>query len=61
MQKNLYIIRENIINEMFNTEDEKLDIATGGDDDIRKSVIETISRLGDKEEQEIGKGIEIMT
>ena len=34
---------------MFNTEDEKLDIATGGDDDRRKSVIETISRFGDKE------------
>ena len=29
-------------------EDEKLDIATGGDD-RRKSVIEAISRLGDKE------------
>ena len=59
--KNLHIIRENIINEMFNTEDEKLDIATGGDDDRRKSVIETISRLGDKEEPEIGKGLKIMT
>ena len=59
--KNLYIIRENIINEMFNTEDEKLDIATGGDDDRRKSVIETISRFVDKEEPEIGKGLEIMT
>ena len=35
--KNLYTIRENIINEMFNTEDEKLDIATGGDDDRRIS------------------------
>ena len=46
---------------MFNTEDEKLDIATGGDDDRRKSVIETISRFGDKEEQEIGKGLKIMT
>ena len=46
--KNLYIIREDIINEMFNTEDEKLDIATGGDDYRRKSVIETISRFGDK-------------
>ena len=33
---------------MFNTEDERLDIATGGDDDRRKSVIETISELGDK-------------
>ena len=31
--KNFYMIRENIMNEMFNTEDEKLDIATGGDDD----------------------------
>ena len=40
--KNLYIIRENIINEIFNTEDEKLDIATGGDDDRRKSVIENL-------------------
>ena len=59
--KNLYIIRENIINEMFNTEDEKLDIAIGGDDDRRKSVIETISILGDKEEQEIGKGLKVMT
>ena len=45
---------------MFNTEDEKLDIATG-DDDRRKSVIEAISKLGDKEEQEIGKGLKIMT
>ena len=59
--KNLYIISENIINEMFNTEDEKLDIATGGDDDITKLVIETISKLGDKEEQEIGKGLTVMT
>ena len=58
--KNLYIIREDIIKEMFNTEDEKLDIATGGDDDRRKSVIETISKLGDKEEPEIGKGLKIM-
>ena len=40
--KNLYNIREDIINEMFNTEDEKLDITTGGDDDRGKSVIETI-------------------
>ena len=38
--KNLYIIREDIINEMSNTEDEKLDIATGGYDYRRKSVIE---------------------
>ena len=37
--------------------DEKLDIATGSDDDRRKSVIETISKLGDKEEQEIRKGL----
>ena len=59
--KNLYIIRKNIINEMFNTEDEKLDIATGGDDDIRKSAMEAISRLGDKDEPEIGKGLKIMT
>ena len=58
--KNLYIIREDIIKEMFNTEDEKLDIATGGDDDRIKSVIETISKLGDKEEPEIGKGLKIM-
>ena len=58
--KNLYIIGKNIINEMFNTEDEKLDIATGGDDDRRKSVIEAISKLGDKEEPEIGKGLKIM-
>ena len=58
--KNLYIIREDKINEMFNTEDEKLDIATG-DDDKRKSVIEAISRLGDKEEPEIGKRSKIMT
>ena len=28
---------------MLNTEDEKFDIATGGDDDRRESVIETIS------------------
>ena len=46
---------------MFNTEDEKLDIATVGDDDRRKSVIEAISKLGDKEEPEIGKGLKIMT
>ena len=46
---------------MFNTEDEKLDIATGSDDDRRKSVIETISKLGDKEEPEIGKGLKIIT
>ena len=45
---------------MFNTEDGKLNIATGGDDDRRKSVIETISKLGNKEEQEIGKGLTIM-
>ena len=43
--KNLYIIKEDIINEMFNTED---DIATGGDDGRRKSVIETISKFGDE-------------
>ena len=42
-------------------EDEKLDIATGGDDDRRKSVIEAILRLGDEEEPEIGKGLKIMT
>ena len=42
-------------------EDEKFDIATGGDDDKRKLVIEAISRLGDKEELEIGKGLKIMT
>ena len=59
--KNLYIIREDIINEMFNTKDEKLDIGTRGDDDRRKSVIEAISRLGDKEELEIVKGLKIMT
>ena len=41
-------------------EDEKLDIASG-DDDRRKSVIEAISRLSDKEEPEIGKGFKIMT
>ena len=46
---------------MFNTEDEKLDIARGSDDDRRKSLIQTISKLGDKEEQEIGKGLKIMT
>ena len=38
----------------------KIDIATGGDD-RRKSVIETTSRFGDKEELEIGKGLKIMT
>ena len=54
--KNLFIIRENIINEIFNTEDEKLDIGAGGDDDRRKSIIEAISKLGDKEQQET-KGI----
>ena len=58
--QNLYIIREDIINEMFNIEDEKLDIATG-DDNKRKPLIEAISRLGDKEEPEIGKGLKIMT
>ena len=42
-------------------EDEKLDIATGGDDDRRKSVIEAISKLGDKEETEIRGGLKIMT
>ena len=31
-------------------EDEKLDIATGGKDEVRKSVIQTISKLDDKEE-----------
>ena len=31
--RNLYIVRKDIINEMFNTEDEKLDIATGSDDE----------------------------
>ena len=46
---------------MFNTEDETLDIATGGDDDIGKPVIETISGFGDKEIPEIGKGLKIMT
>ena len=46
---------------MFNTEDETLEIATGGDDDRRKSVIETISKFGDKEEPEIGSGLKIMT
>ena len=46
---------------MFNTEDEKLDIATVGDDDRRKSVIEAISKLGHKKEPEIGKGLKIMT
>ena len=59
--KNLYIIGEDIINEMFNTEDEKFDVATGGDDGRRKSVIETISKLGHKEEPETGKGLRIMT
>ena len=59
--KSFYIIREDVIKEMFNTEDEKLDIPKGGDDDRRKSVIETISKLGDKEESEIGKGLKIMT
>ena len=42
-------------------EDEKLDIATGGDDNRRKSVIEAISKLGDKEEPQIGNGLKIMT
>ena len=42
-------------------EDEKLDIARSGDDERRKSVIEAISRLGNKEEPEIGKGLKIMT
>ena len=41
--------------------DEELDIAKGGDDDRRKPAIETISRFGDKEEPEIGKGLKIMT
>ena len=42
-------------------EDEKLDIETGGDDNRRKSVIEAISKLGDKEEPQIGNGLKIMT
>ena len=42
-------------------EDEKLDIARSGDDERRKSVIEAISGLGNKEEPEIGKGLKIMT
>ena len=46
---------------MFNAEDEKLDIATIGDDDRKKSVTEAISKLGDKEEPEIGKGLKTMT
>ena len=46
---------------MFNTEDEKLDIATAGDDDRRNPVIQAISELDDKEEPEIGKGLKIMT
>ena len=37
----------------------QLDIATGGDGD--RSIIDAISRLGDKEEPEIGKGLKIMT
>ena len=45
---------------MLNTEDEKLDIATAGDDDRRNPVIQAISELGDKEEPEIGKGLKIM-
>ena len=53
--KNIYIFTEDIFNEMFHTEDEKLDIAKGGDDDRKKSVIETISKLGNKEKSEIGK------
>ena len=46
---------------MFNTEDEKLDIATGGDYERKKSVIEAIPKFNDKEETEIGKGLKIMT
>ena len=46
---------------MSNTEDGKLDIEADGDDDRRKSVIETCSKLGDKEEPEIGKRLKIMT
>ena len=38
----------NSINNM--QESEKLDIATGGDDEVRKSVIESISKMGDTEE-----------
>ena len=61
----LYNIRESIINEIFNEifdiEDQKLDIATGGDNERRKSVIEKISKFSDKEESEIGKGLKIMT
>ena len=38
----------NSINNM--QESEKLDIATGGEDEVRKSVIESISKMGDKEE-----------
>ena len=51
----------NLKQDILLAEDEKLDIATGGDDERRKSVIEPISGLGDKEEPEIGKGLKIMT
>ena len=40
-------------NKILLAEDEKHDIARGGDDERSKSVIETISRLGDKEESQI--------
>ena len=47
------------MDEMDNTMDEKLDIATGGDDDIRKSVMGR--KFGDKEEAAIEKRLKIMT
>ena len=48
-------------NKILLAEDEKHDIARGGDDERSKSVIETISRLDGKEESKIGKGLKIMT
>ena len=40
----------------------KLDIATDGQDNLRKSVIESISKLGDQEEPpKTGEGLKIMT
>ena len=40
----------------------KLNIATDGQDDLRKSVIASVSKLGDKEEPpKTGEGLKIMT
>ena len=45
-------------------ESKKLDVATGGQDDLRESVIKSISKLNDREEppkEQKGQGLKIMT